>query len=569
MNESGFQIYARGLTWAMSALASAYLLLVLWTSGRALLEAPLLVAFLVAGGMAAAHLSSRRAGSRLPRLAITFVLAALVLIPAPGALLVAVASSLAGLGAGVVGPRQRGVAPFAVTAVAVMVGQAIYPLAVRAAPEAVLGGRLLALLVAYIVVQVFALALELLLETAAGPADEPGRPPWRTLALELSCLPLAWVLAELLQRRAWVEALIVSALVLVGEVTLLRLSEALGALRTSNHSLASRISELDTLHSIGREIVSSLDSSRVFAILERECRKIFPLDFCFVALGEETGSELKVVYRRRRGESARADETPLAEGLAMHVATRKQGLRTDDFDAEPAGSALRHGVVDPESRSALTVPLIIEERVIGVLSLQSRRQRAYDDHQLAVLTTIAQQAAVAIENARAYRQATVDSLTGFLLRDHFFKRLDEEYRRAKRYGATFSVLMIDLDGFKEINDRFGHLAGDQYLREVGATIRGELRGADLACRYGGDEFCLLLPETGLAGAQAIAERIRSGVAGRIVGVEGVVLRCTTSIGVAVYPRHPAGDAAGMLRNADEALYRAKRAGRDCVVPYAA
>ena len=96
-----------------------------------------------------------------------------------------------------------------------------------------------------------------------------------------------------------------------------------------------------------------------------------------------------------------------------------------------------------------------------------------------------------------------------------------------------------------------------------------MRAADLPCRYGGDEFCLLLPETELRGASAIAERIRIAVAREIVGVEGVALRTTASIGVAVHPRHGARDVAGLLRNADEALYRAKRAGRDCVVPYAA
>jgi diguanylate cyclase (GGDEF)-like protein len=129
--------------------------------------------------------------------------------------------------------------------------------------------------------------------------------------------------------------------------------------------------------------------------------------------------------------------------------------------------------------------------------------------------------------------------------------------------------MMDLDGFKRINDRYGHLAGDQYLREVSSAIRAQLRSADLACRYGGDEFCLLLPETELDGAKTIAERIRQAVGGRIVSVEGVALRTTASIGVTVHPAHEAHDLAGLLRHADEALYRAKRSGRDCVMPYAA
>jgi len=172
-----------------------------------------------------------------------------------------------------------------------------------------------------------------------------------------------------------------------------------------------------------------------------------------------------------------------------------------------------------------------------------------------------------LETLRAI--ATVDSLTGFYLRGYFFSRLEEEDERARRYGGGFAVLMLDLDGFKEINDRHGHLAGDQLLREISATIHHQLRAADIACRYGGDEFCLLLPQTARVGAHAIAERIRAAVSRRVVGVDGQALRVTVSIGLALFPDHDAGDVASLVRRSDEALYRAKRAGRDRVAPAAA
>ena len=217
----------------------------------------------------------------------------------------------------------------------------------------------------------------------------------------------------------------------------------------------------------------------------------------------------------------------------------------------------------------MAVPLIVEEQVIGVLGLECRRGGAYDDHNLSVLMTIAQQAAVAIENARNYQMATVDSLTGFFLRDHFFQRVRDEDRRVRRYGGRFAVLMVDLDGFKQINDTNGHLAGDRYLHEVASTIREQLRGADLACRYGGDEFCLLLPETDMRGARVIAERIRQAVRRRIVGGDEFVLHTTVSIGIAAFPEHDTGDLQGLMGKADDALYRAKRSGRDRVVQCAA
>ncbi len=173
------------------------------------------------------------------------------------------------------------------------------------------------------------------------------------------------------------------------------------------------------------------------------------------------------------------------------------------------------------------------------------------------------------ESERHYRMAMEDSLTGFYTRNFLLSRLDEEDQRVRRYGGCFALLMLDLDGFKQINDSNGHLAGDHYLREIAETIREQLRAADIPCRYGGDEFCLLPPQTGISGARAIAERIRTAVASRAVELDDRALRTTVSIGLAVFPRHGTGDLHSLMRKADEALYRAKGAGRDRVVPFAA
>ena len=193
---------------------------------------------------------------------------------------------------------------------------------------------------------------------------------------------------------------------------------------------------------------------------------------------------------------------------------------------------------------------------------------------LSVLALIVARILVRLREARfqaseSGRVAMIDSLTGFYVRDFLLARLAEEDDRSRRYGGCFALLMIDLDGFKAINDHNGHLAGDHYLREVGLTIREQLRAADIPCRYGGDEFCILLPQTGLAGSRAIAERIRSAVAEQIVDVENRKLRTTVSIGFAVFPQHGTGDLRKLMGMADQALYRAKRAGRDRVVPFAA
>jgi diguanylate cyclase (GGDEF)-like protein len=390
----------------------------------------------------------------------------------------------------------------------------------------------------------------------------------RQVLLETVNVPLAWCLAALLVERAFPLALALAAVVLFGEIAMKALDRALSDLRVTNDVLAARLTELATLHAIGREMLSSLDPTRVFSVVERECRKIFEVDTLAVALSDPDTGEIREAYRWELAAPPPTEASPPA-GLTAWVALEKRGMRVDDLHDRPEALPFGTEGIPANIRSILAVPLVVEERVTGVLWIRSERPRAYDDHHLSLLTTVAQQAAVALENARRYEMATLDSLTRFFLRDYFQRRLEEEHHRARRYGGSFAVLMLDLDAFKEINDRHGHLHGDRYLRALGAAIRNRLRGADIACRYGGDEFCLLLPETDLEAAGVIAERLRKTVSRLIVEVEGVSLRTTVSVGIAVFPQHDAGDLHGLLLKADQALYQAKRAGRDRVVPFAA
>jgi len=367
---------------------------------------------------------------------------------------------------------------------------------------------------------------------------------------------------------ALVAGALLAALALAALRALRAIESAEKAHEVTRTSLSTRLSDLSTLHSISREIVASMDQKRIFAGLERECRKSFDVDFFFIALVDRESGQLRVVYRRRGLEPPQESLYPLGSSLASWVATSRRCLRVDDF-SEPSKLPFRPLVVDPEIRSALAVPLVVEDRVIGVLSVQSRRVAAYDEHQLSLLFTVGHHAAVAIENSRHFEMATIDSLTGVFLRDYFFRRLEEEAMRIRRYGGEFVLLMVDLDGFKAINDCHGHLAGDRYLSALGAEIRERLRSADLACRYGGDEFCLLLPETSAAGAANIAERLRIAVSRVVVEADGVLLRTTASVGLAAFSGKDATDMKTLVRRADEALYAAKRAGRDRVVSSAA
>ncbi len=184
---------------------------------------------------------------------------------------------------------------------------------------------------------------------------------------------------------------------------------------------------------------------------------------------------------------------------------------------------------------------------------------------------LASQAAIALENARLHeivqRQAITDELTGLVNRRRFLAALDAEIVRARTLGGPMSVVLIDLDDFKRINDQFGHPAGDTVLVAFADLMRAHVREVDVPSRLGGEEFSILLPETDLLGAAAGAERLRRALAEQSLEVAGTTLKVTASFGVAELAPGQSGDE--LLRSADAALYRAKEQGKDRVSPPAA
>jgi len=178
------------------------------------------------------------------------------------------------------------------------------------------------------------------------------------------------------------------------------------------------------------------------------------------------------------------------------------------------------------------------------------------------------QASIALENVRLHRlvarQASTDGLTELANRREFEDSLANEISRAERFGGTLALILADLDNFKQVNDRFGHQAGDEVLRSFADILRETVRDIDVAARYGGEEFAILLPQTDIAGAEALAERLREAVESRTMAeAPDDPVTVTSSFGVASFPE--AGTGPGLFAAADEALYRAKRAGKNCVV----
>jgi len=239
-----------------------------------------------------------------------------------------------------------------------------------------------------------------------------------------------------------------------------------------------------------------------------------------------------------------------------------------------AGEAIRNGeVVAREGTFEDTGPplrlhLMSEEVAEEELSLILHPGTGgFDEATVALADSLVAQASVALDNARLHRivkrQAVTDELTGLANRRSFREGLETELLRAERFGSSLALVVADLDDFKNVNDQFGHQAGDVVLTAFAEVLRNRIRGVDMAARLGGEEFAVLLPETDAAGAEALAENLRAAVADLVVRIGDSDVRLTASFGVAAYPQTNSADE--LMTAADLALYSAKRQGKDRVV----
>ena len=221
--------------------------------------------------------------------------------------------------------------------------------------------------------------------------------------------------------------------------------------------------------------------------------------------------------------------------------------------AAAEGEELIHG--------GLAVPLNEGGRRIGYLTVFTRtEERRFDEDEVRRLEELAERAGPAIENARRFREARqladLDALTGLHNRRYFHETLARETARAHRYNRKVALIVFDLDDFKDVNDRIGHLAGDAVLAEAAERVRDVVRSADVPCRIGGDEFAVIMPESGLPDAERLHLRVRAAVSERPIGQAG---RIFLSAGLAEL--RPGDDSVGLFERADEALYRAKDEGK--------
>jgi diguanylate cyclase (GGDEF)-like protein len=255
-------------------------------------------------------------------------------------------------------------------------------------------------------------------------------------------------------------------------------------------------------------------------------------------------------------------------GLTDHLLRQNEIFCIEDTDQAELFS--HHQTIHEGIRSLITIPLVTKSAVHGILYLDDFLPREFDKNRLAMISVLASFAAMSIENAKLHQEthqmAIMDALTGIHNRRYFDEVLPQEFERAHRHGLSFSLLMIDVDNFKQFNDLYGHHLGDRILATIGRVLRKTLRSIDFAFRYGGEEFVVILPETALKSARRVAERIRQGIiveSRRVLRNDGD-RPVTVSTGIASYPRD-ATYPEELVACADQLLYQAKNSGRNRIL----
>lgn len=325
--------------------------------------------------------------------------------------------------------------------------------------------------------------------------------------------------------------------------------------------------ELRQLLDMNSALSRSLDPRDVATLMAEHLARAVGAEKAQISDWDRVGNRVRTLGCYPASDRTTIDDFyPLAD-FPLTIRVLEEGviasLDADAPDADPAEAEVlrREGM-----RGLIMLPLIAKGESIGIIEITSRERPTEDPSRITLARTMAHEAAMALENARAYEAvrdlADRDPLTGFFNHRYLHQRLSEEVVRAFRYRRSLSVVMLDLDDFKLVNDTLGHQYGDRVLVYVAEAIRAALRASDVAARYGGDEFALILPETSADDAAIAAERIRDALRNRpFPAGDGASLPVGASIGIASFPRD-GRSATELISVADAGLYAAKAAGDD-------
>ena len=344
-------------------------------------------------------------------------------------------------------------------------------------------------------------------------------------------------------------------------------------------ALGREVKELEAVVTLNQLLSSTLDPKELLFKIVSKIAEIMPVTRCSV---------IRADWVHRSAFVVASFEDPQVSGIKLSLKKypeiveslkSKKPVVINNIETDPLMKSVKHILSPLGIRSIVVIPIFFRDKMIGTLFLRtSRAEHAFTKNEIRLLKAIANAAANALNNAFLFEQvedeksrleklSLTDFLTGIYNIRYFYHRIIEEYSRAQRYALPISCLMLDIDHFKKINDRYGHRVGDMVLKEFAQLLKKHSRTSDVLARYGGEEFILLLPQTALEGTLSEADRIREVVENHKFRSLKDKERLTVSIGISVSPNDRIRTHDDLISCADQALFDAKNLGRNRVAAF--
>ena len=342
------------------------------------------------------------------------------------------------------------------------------------------------------------------------------------------------------------------------------------SLKRKLNSSYKMIERMKKLIDVNTSLGSSLNKKEVLKRILEETKELMNCKNSSVLLVDPVTNQLcfDVVSNEEEMDVLSEIRLNMGEGVAGVVWSKGKPIILNDVNKDSRFSKKVDEKSNLITRSIIAIPLVVDGKIIGVMeAINKEKGKKFNDFDLDIFTNLSVQAAIAIQNAQLYDMAITDGKTKLYIHKYFETRLFEEYIRAERYNKELTVVMLDIDHFKKINDTYGHQFGDEVLIKIADVIKSTCRVCDIAARFGGEEFSIILPETNKDNGFLLSERLRKKVEDLEFEHEGQLIKITISGGVSTYPDNNSKNSKNLLEQADKALYNSKGNGRNKVTAF--
>ncbi len=336
--------------------------------------------------------------------------------------------------------------------------------------------------------------------------------------------------------------------------------------RRKEKSEEDTIGKLKLVIEINSYITKSLEGEEVQQRILHQVKRLLHCESSSILLVDRELNRLKFAYlsKDEEGKQLMNLNLRLGEGIAGTVWSDGNPIIINDAQNDPRFTDKVDKKANTQTHSLIAVPLTYKGEIIGVIEAINKLSDDFNAFDMEMLQYISTQSAIAIKNAELYDMANKDGMTKLFTKKYFRERLNEEWNRSDRYNHPLSLVIFDIDNFKNFNNTYGHQAGDRVLMELGKIIISSSRSIDMPCRYGGEEFTIILPETTREEALIVLERIRQKAEQLNIEYNNIFINFTISGGLASIPELSPKNVEEFIEMADKALYFSKKNGRNQV-----